>query len=1487
MNKKRFLKSILATSALAAALVPAQSALGAVEVAQNDPSATNTGGDWTTGVPADGDTLQYRLNADGETITVDTATRTYLIDWNAGKANKLDVGQTADLTLSSFTNSHADKDNYIQAGGVNAVTISATGALHTTGGLGKVDFANKALTLTLAPGDSNAADYTGVTFQSTGGDSGTIAIANGTVTLGTFAAAGTSVDNLTIAAKAAAVTSADLVLATGATLTGTGKLTIADGKNAAAAAAGNAADAGHLVFAGESTWTGNIGAGNSLASITTGTKEVTFDGSVATKKFTLGGAVSTNNNVTIGATGSDGAGKLTFTDAKTLKIDGDYAATGGIHFNSAGNTLTIDANIADKTISSAITTEDATSNLKFTSTNVVAINKDIGTDAKKFADLEISGNAGGVKLTGGADAYAKTLTFSQANATLELGDGSTVYGTLTPNVGGRGKLVVSADSAAGSKDMLLDGTNALTSTTFTKNTVGEKSSLTIGSTDANTAHQLGTVAMAKDATLNIDLTAMETAGRTYTLTLGALTAPESGDGVIKFNFHDTAKPGDIKIVAGGNLAAADKHLGLVDATGHALILDGAGNEVHADKILASELTLDTATLGLYGDHTDASPSKFNVDGASTIATKSKLKEGLNVHFLANNALTLGDEVAFNGSLTTKTTKQGKLTLAKNNALNLSAAGTEDKKIGSLTVTAGDENSLESDATMHIEAVDFAGNATLALKGDLKGAITNTSGGAAGTLVLNGGSISGAVANANPLNSVQIAGDVTIGTKDATNFKTNGIQFNGDHTLTLAKGVTTTLGGDITVKKKDTGSLVLNSNFETKHNVATEDYTLKSISVGENSTLTVTAGKALHVTNITTTADAKSTVTFAGASNAKGTNIGKEGEIFASVTTGGDVELNSVYAKALTNGGTLKATNLHIKDGISGGTVEVKDGGMISNTIGGGNVTTLGSATINDVDGNLTLQGGEGKTVTFDGKTVGGNVTADTTTLVLTKDTSVTGNYTGTNASLDLSQHSLTANAVNLNGNSTIKFKSGAKIKSDNIAALGANDVITLDLVDFPMGPLSLFAKADGSVNKEVTFGGVDAKAANFAISANNRYFKSEVTVEDGIITAQRETDANIVMTSGQKANPHSNNLVTTIVGTENVDTATAAVLSLVQSLPNEAKQDEAYARLASKDAAAMGSEAVNNAMTGMSDIMGGRSTETAVFGSAPQGVAAGDMAEKFGLWAKGTFGSATQKLRKDTSGFKSTNYAGYLGVDTMLNDKASIGLTAGYGSSDLKHKDVKAGDKTDAKTWMFGAYGTYDIANNFFVQGNAVIAQTEVTSKAKRVTGDTSYATAKGKYDVMGYGVELRGGYKYRFDNSLLVPTAGLRFNYQGDTSYTETGAGAQNQKVAGKATMGAYAVAGLALSTALDVDGMALVPEVHMNLDYALSNKTPKVDYNFDGSDLKFNYKGSKPSKFGYNFGASIMTQLEGVEYGVGYDAKIADKYLGHQGSVKVRLSF
>ena len=210
------------------------------------------------------------------------------------------------------------------------------------------------------------------------------------------------------------------------------------------------------------------------------------------------------------------------------------------------------------------------------------------------------------------------------------------------------------------------------------------------------------------------------------------------------------------------------------------------------------------------------------------------------------------------------------------------------------------------------------------------------------------------------------------------------------------------------------------------------------------------------------------------------------------------------------------------------------------------------------------------------------------------------------------------------------------------------------------------------------------------------------------------------------------------------------------------------------------------------------------------------------------------------------------------------------------------------RNFSFGAYGNYDIGStDFFVQGNLTVAQTGVDAKGKKLvaTGGVRQ-TAKAKYDILGVGADLVGGYKHRFENSYVAPTIGLRYNYFGDTSYTGTGLTVGNQTVKTKANSVLSGLAGVKIGADVDMDGTTIRPEAHVNLSYAFNAPSTKTSYKIDGTN-SINYAGPKASRFGANFGAGVMADAEGFEYGVGYDANISDKYLAHQGSLKLKVKF
>ena len=1566
MTKKNFLKSILTTSALAATLLGAESAM-ATSLAAAASANTRVAAEWNpNGVPATGAVLKFR--AAGEEIIIDTASN-YIIDFDNKGTDTISVGGIAGSSISGFKSTTAmtpvNRTNVIRfdAGAANDFTITAEGKIKDLG-VGVINHNNKGKAFILSPGANKKSDYTGVLF--TGGvpavADADIKIGSGEVTLGTFDdTVGRKVDHLIIDDTATAITSADVNLFTGVAINGkTGRLIVKDGHDINGTVYGGAADEGNLTFEGASTVTGDVGVGgNVLLSITTdgvAGKTVTFDGTVATKSLVINNneditkaSVSVSQNVGIGASGITGSGgTLLFTDSKTLFFH-NIAANATIIGEKivvsvrAGEALTINAQSGvAQTIAGRILAADNTSNLIFSgaaANSDITLGQGLGAVDKPFLDTKIDNANDKITLGSNQVAHTKTLTFDDVNAQLSLKAGSAVSGTIRATGGNRGKIVVLGNTGTvegvtvTTVDTTSGGNHHIGELNFSHDAAAnsEFAYLAVGS---KTVHfdAVNFNGAANDAGgIVVDLKNVGANTNNTGITIGAAVAAAKNVGGVKFigNQHTATTP--VTIAATGNLATAVNPLDHIDATGMNLILDGGNKVIHTNVIRANQVTLSNKLqLGVYNIDV-AQPATWVVGDAEEylILTKSVISTAdapmRELKFSADGAFALGQGVDLHVLSVTQSVggaAAGIIGLDGNQTLAFGSIGTKAAGLVGIVV-AGGANKVTNIRSIGNAAADLyadivtrglhatevlnlgSGNVGVNVHGDIK------ANAAAGIVNIQGGSnIDGSIGKVNAYGEVQIntTGAVTVGAANpGSEYHAGKTTFQQDGILVLTDKVIPGADfGAITTVTGHTGTIQINTS-QTIDNVGAEGFSLKQFTVGNNATLTVNAG-SLFIDNLTTATNLTGNLDITD-SNSKGTSIGTSAARFAEVDIAGDSKFNAIYANKITvvGGGDTTALVFDAADATQGtkvdGTANVLDGGSIGLVTGVGNVNILGSARLggNITTAQLSLNGPTAdKVVTFGGNTIAANLVQGASQLVLTQATKVTGiaafdgSTVQTNGALTLTGPATFA------GNNKIvyTYAPGAPIITlgANASTVAATDTITISRIPGSLTPTSgsttiVFADAAGVAQDFTIAGG--AAGANAISVAKDRLFagtydtKNKHITWEGVATAQ--SFANPGALSFRQVADFTSALAAFNNDPSRKADAEPGLRALIADLEklNLEESSDAVTRLATQPSAQIAAAASVAGLNTMGDALSARMSETGATQTATlEGMSAGDASDKFGAWAQVRLSTAEQKLRKGTPGFKAKSFGGFVGVDTMLSDNASLGITAGNNNNTMKFKDAKAGDKLTGSSWLFGAYGSYEFANNFFVQGNAGVAQTSVKSKALRVTSGGK-VTASGKYDVMGYAAEVRGGYNYKFEASTVSPTVGLRYNYFGDTSYTETGAGVQNLKVSSKSSGSLSAVAGVKLGTVVDMNGSAIMPEVHMNVDCALNQSAPKAGFSLDGSSMNFNYKGAKPSKFGYNFGASVMTQTDNIEYGVGYDANIADKYLAHQGSLKVRLAF
>ncbi len=287
------------------------------------------------------------------------------------------------------------------------------------------------------------------------------------------------------------------------------------------------------------------------------------------------------------------------------------------------------------------------------------------------------------------------------------------------------------------------------------------------------------------------------------------------------------------------------------------------------------------------------------------------------------------------------------------------------------------------------------------------------------------------------------------------------------------------------------------------------------------------------------------------------------------------------------------------------------------------------------------------------------------------------------------------------------------------------------------------------------------------------------------------------------------------------------------------------------------------------------------------GQAAGDDVTRSGAWVMGFYGQGAQKAKNGVAGYKSKYAGAVVGADTMVNDSLTLGVAVTLSRSDMKHKDVLAGGKTKANTAMFSLYGLQSFAGDWFAQGIVSFGSSKVTTRSKQLVG-ANYQTGTGKYDVLSYGAEVLTGYNYKMSQDVvLTPMLGLSYTRFNDSGYKETGLGALNRTVSKRATDKFEAILGARVATNTQMNGMEVTPEAHAFVRQSLGNKAPKVDVRMDGLANPLAVKKGKVSNTLVNLGFGVNAKSGAMEYGVGYDATLGSKYMGHQGTLKVRVNF
>lgn len=285
--------------------------------------------------------------------------------------------------------------------------------------------------------------------------------------------------------------------------------------------------------------------------------------------------------------------------------------------------------------------------------------------------------------------------------------------------------------------------------------------------------------------------------------------------------------------------------------------------------------------------------------------------------------------------------------------------------------------------------------------------------------------------------------------------------------------------------------------------------------------------------------------------------------------------------------------------------------------------------------------------------------------------------------------------------------------------------------------------------------------------------------------------------------------------------------------------------------------------------------------------------ESMGAWAMPYYNQAVQKGEGSVIGYKTKSAGGILGFDALANENLMIGAAVSIVRTDMKYKDYKIGEKTNINTVMLSIYGSQQLDKNFFVQGLVSLGSKKIKNSDPRKVPTSRNASgqqiAKASYDSMSYGGQVLFGYNAKMSDSMsLIPMAGIRYTGSSDEGYKETGTDNVNKVFAKKTNNKVEAVLGTRFAVSVDTSGIIVMPEAHAFVSQKLFGSSGKVSAKLDGMTSSFATRSDKEAKTLFNLGLGVTAKAGNMEYGAGYDAYLASsKYVGHQGTLKVRVNF
>jgi len=287
------------------------------------------------------------------------------------------------------------------------------------------------------------------------------------------------------------------------------------------------------------------------------------------------------------------------------------------------------------------------------------------------------------------------------------------------------------------------------------------------------------------------------------------------------------------------------------------------------------------------------------------------------------------------------------------------------------------------------------------------------------------------------------------------------------------------------------------------------------------------------------------------------------------------------------------------------------------------------------------------------------------------------------------------------------------------------------------------------------------------------------------------------------------------------------------------------------------------------------------------GASSGDESRLNGIWAKPYGSYLAQGRLQGIQGYNAWNAGTVVGVDRMMTDDLTVGVSGGYAYGRVfSEANGASSDITSAQGTLYAGY--QDPNYNYFIDAAASLAWNWYDGRRDITVGSID-RTADANYDGQQYGTYVEGGYMFDLGNNLqLKPEASLQWTHLELAGYTETNADALDLNVDRQGYDQLESGLGYSLSQPERFNWGVCTSEFHAKWLHDFVSDQMSVTSTFTGGGGSFTSKGAKLPRDGADLGGKLTLDFNKDISLIGaLDAEIKDRFFGIYGSGTVRYKF